>query len=58
MRLKDGEDFAAAPVLAGLIEYHELFDGSRTLVDLARMNEWLMVKSENEARAVAAARKE
>ncbi len=58
VRTRDGEDFAAGPVLAQMCAYRELFDGSLTLVDLARMNEWLMVKAENEARMLAAVKKD
>ncbi len=50
------EDYAAGPVTEKLCTYRELFDGSLTLVDLARMNEWLEVKAENESRALAAAK--
>ena len=56
VRLPNMEDYAAGPVTEKLCTYRELFDGSLTLVDLARMNEWLEVKAENESRALAAAK--
>jgi hypothetical protein len=56
VRMRDGEDYAMAPVMAGLCRYESLFDGSLTLVDLARLNEALSVKAANEARAFAAAK--
>jgi hypothetical protein len=56
--MRDAEDFAMAPVLAGMCRYESLLDGKLTLVDLARMNEALAIKADNEARAVAAVRKD
>ena len=54
--MRDGEDYLLAPVLNGMCRYGELMDGSLTLVDIARMNEALIVKSENEARMMDAAK--
>lgn len=54
--MKDGEDYLLAPVLAGMCRYGDLMDGTLTLVDVARMNEALIVKSENEARMMDAAK--
>jgi hypothetical protein len=56
--MRDGEDYLLAPVLAGMCSYGELLDGTLTLVDIARMNEGLVVKAENEARMIAAVRKD
>lgn len=38
------------PVEAGYISYSALKDGSIDLADIARMNDWLDVKAENEYR--------
>lgn len=38
------------PVLEGLCKYESLIDGTLSLVDVARMNEALEVRQENEAR--------
>nr|WP_310616933.1 NTP pyrophosphohydrolase [Pantoea cypripedii] len=38
------------PVDAGYIDYTALKDGSVDLADLARMNDWLDLKADNEAR--------
>lgn len=43
-----------APVLAGCCSYESLKDGSLDLCDLARINDALMIKAENERRASAA----
>ena len=51
------EDWLLAPVLAGMIRYDSLLDGSVDLFDIARMNEALAVQSENRWRAGEAARK-
>ena len=56
VRMRDGEDYLLAPVLSGMCQYRDLLDGSLTLVDIARMNEALMVKAENESRAMTAAK--
>jgi hypothetical protein len=42
------------PVDAGFCKYESLLDGSLTLEDIARMNEYLDVREENEARLRAA----
>ncbi|BDA55906.1 MULTISPECIES: DUF6889 family protein [Klebsiella/Raoultella group] len=38
------------PVDAGLISYTALKDGSVDLADIARMNDWLDLKADNENR--------
>ncbi|QAB32490.1 DUF6889 family protein [Pantoea ananatis] len=46
----DGEEFFRRPVDAGYIRYDRLNDGSVDLADIARMNEWIDIKEDNEAR--------
>lgn len=48
--LPDGEDFLMRPVDAGYIRYDKLLDGSVDLADIARMNDWLDLKADNQAR--------
>lgn len=38
------------PVDAGYIRYDKLLDGSVDLSDIARMNDWLDLKADNQAR--------
>ncbi|NIF20259.1 DUF6889 family protein [Candidatus Pantoea multigeneris] len=38
------------PVDAGYISYDKLIDGTVDLADVARMNDWLDLKADNEAR--------
>ncbi|MEI2684624.1 MULTISPECIES: DUF6889 family protein [Erwinia] len=38
------------PVDAGYIRYDKLLDGSVDLADIARMNDWLDLKADNQAR--------
>lgn len=38
------------PVDAGYIRYDNLLDGSVDLADIARMNDWLDLKADNQAR--------
>lgn len=40
-----------APVIAGLCKYESLKDGTLDLFDVARMNDSLIVKNENDYRA-------
>lgn len=53
--MTDGTDWLMAPVLAGVCQYVWLIDGSIGLADVARMNEAMLVRAENERRAQAAA---
>jgi hypothetical protein len=48
--MNDEEDWVMRPVLEGMCKYESLIDGTLSLVDVARMNEALEVKDENEAR--------
>lgn len=48
--LPDGEDFLMRPVDAGYISYTALKDGSVDLADIARMNDWLDLKADNNNR--------
>lgn len=48
--LPDGEDYLMRPVDAGYISYSALKDGSVDLADIARMNDWLDIKADNNAR--------
>lgn len=48
--MPEGEDFLMRPVDAGLIPYTALKDGSVDLADIARMNDWLDLKADNENR--------
>lgn len=48
--MADGEDWVMRPVLEGLCKYESLIDCSIDLVDVARMNEAIDVKFENEKR--------
>ncbi|AUU90270.1 NTP pyrophosphohydrolase [Enterobacteriaceae bacterium ENNIH3] len=48
--LPDGEDYLRRPVQAGYIPYTALLDGSVDLADIARMNDWIDIKADNDAR--------
>ncbi len=48
--LPDGEDYLMRPVDAGYIQYPDLLSGVVDLADIARMNDWLDLKADNEAR--------
>ncbi len=48
--LPDGEDYLMRPVDAGYIQYPDLLSGVVDLSDIARMNDWLDLKADNEAR--------
>jgi len=48
--MNEEEDWVMRPVLEGLCKYESLIDGTLSLVDVARMNEALEVRQENEAR--------
>lgn len=45
-----------APVGAGLCKYESLIDGTLTLADVARMNDYLACKADNEELARKASR--
>lgn len=46
----DKEDWVMRPVLEGMCKYESLKDGTLDLEDVARMNEMLDVRAENEER--------
>lgn len=48
--MADGEDWLLRPVLEGMCLYESLKDGSLDLEDIARMNDALDVRAENERR--------
>ena len=48
--MPEGEGFLVRPVDAGLIPYTALKDGTVDLADIARMNDWLELKADNENR--------
>ena len=57
--MASGEDWLMRPVLEGLCSYESLINGTLDLFDVARMNEALDVRFENERRMnVALAKKE
>ena len=48
--MSDGADWLMRPALNGLCRYESLKDGGLDLCDIARMNEALDVRDENEFR--------
>lgn len=52
------DTFAYAPVIAGMWQQHEVFDGTYDLDDLLDAHEILFVKAENERRAMEASKRE
>ena len=50
MKMSDSTDWLMRPVLYKMALYSELKDGTLTLNDVARMNEAIDVKNENERR--------
>lgn len=48
--MSEGEDYIMRPVLEGVCKYESLIDGSLDLEDIARMNDALAVKWENQHR--------
>lgn len=55
--LQDGEDWLMQPVVEGLCKYESLIDGSIGLADIARMNDAISVRNENQRRMEEAARR-
>jgi hypothetical protein len=49
--LPDSEDWLMHPVDAGMCRYESLKDGTLDLDDLARMNDYLAMKADNETLA-------
>lgn len=54
--MPDGEDWLMRPVLEGCCQYVWLIDGSVGLADIARMNDAITVRDENQRRMERAAR--
>lgn len=52
--MPSGEDWIMRPVIEGMCRYESLLDGTLDLGDIARMNDALDVKQENERRITAA----
>ncbi len=50
VELPDGEDWLMRPVLEGLCKYESLLDCTLDLKDIAKMNDALDVRAENEKR--------
>lgn len=50
VEMNESEDWIMMPVLEGLCKYESLLDGSLDLEDVARMNEAINVKYENQHR--------
>jgi hypothetical protein len=48
--MSEDEDWLMRPVLEGMCHYESLIDGTLDLADIARMNDCLDVKVENERR--------
>lgn len=52
--MPDGEDWLLRPVVEGMCRYESLKDGTIDLEDIAKMNDILDVKQENESRYIEA----
>jgi len=48
--LPHGDDWLYRPVMAGMCRYESLIDGTLDLADIARMNDALDVRDENQRR--------
>jgi hypothetical protein len=48
--MAEGEDWLLRPSIEGMCRFESLKDGTLDLVDIAKMNEALDVRSENERR--------
>ena len=48
--MASGEDWLLRPVKEGFCKYESLVDGTLALVDIKRMNDFIDVQNENEAR--------
>ncbi|WP_375293624.1 DUF6889 family protein [Clostridium estertheticum] len=55
---KNIDAYTYAPVIAGIWQQHELWDGTYNLDDLLDAHEMLAVKRDNESKAYKAAEKE
>ena len=56
--MNDEEDWVMRPAIEGVCRYESLVDGTLDLYDVARMNEALDVRNENQARLEDAARED
>lgn len=54
--MNDEEDWVMRPAVEGICRYESLIDGTLDLSDVARMNEALDVRNENQARVDEAMR--
>jgi hypothetical protein len=54
--MNEDEDWVMRPALEGICRYESLVDGTLDLSDVARMNEALDVRNENQARVEDAMR--
>jgi hypothetical protein len=52
--MADESDYLMGPVDAGYCKYESLLDGTLSLADVARMNDYLEIKAENEHRYIEA----
>jgi len=50
VKMSDDEDWLMRPVLEGMCRYESLKDGTLDLLDIAKMNDAIDVKNENERR--------
>lgn len=50
MTMPDEEDWVMRPVVEGLCKYESIIDGTLDLEDIARLNDAIDVKYENQAR--------
>ncbi len=48
--MPDGTDWLISPVMAGMCKYESLLDGTIGLEDIARMNDAIAVRAENNLR--------
>lgn len=46
--MPDDEDWVMSPVMHGLCKYESLIDGSLGLHDVARMNDAILVRADNQ----------
>lgn len=54
--MPDGEDWLLRPVVEGMCLYPSLIDGTLSLCDVARMNDAISVRNENQRRMEEAVR--
>lgn len=54
--MPDGEDWILRPVIEGMCKYESLLDGTLGLSDIARLNNAITVRDENQRRMEMALR--